>query len=134
MIRANLQLFAKTRSYMQEYRKKIAIEKRKLIDSGQLRDEVKEREKEKEKEREKKSPLSSPENITNSEKISKKENYVLYRVNESGKIDGKMERTGKQLYEPLADERLIYDKNSKTWHWKTKDKKGFVSFIIRRKR
>lgn len=129
MIKLSLQLFAKSSAYQKERRQSISVMKKtKLEREGPREDEEKER---------KKKPTSifdSKENITNSELISKKENYVLHQVNKSGDTGKRLEVKGTQLWEPLANEDLVYDKNSKTWHWKTKGGKGYVSFIIRRRR
>lgn len=128
MIKLNLQLFAKSSAYQKERRQSISVMKKTKLEKEPKEDEEKER---------KKKPTSifdSKENITNSELISKKENYVLHQVNKNGDIGRTLEVKGKQLWEPLADEQLVYDKNSKTWHWRTKNGKGYVSFIIRRRR
>ena len=128
MIWLNLQLFAKSSAYQKERRQSISVIKRKKLErEGPKEDEEKERKKPT-------SIFDSKENITNSELISKKENYVLHQVNKNGDIGKTLEAKGTQLWEPLADEKLVYDKNSKTWHWKTKNGKGYVSFIIRRKK
>lgn len=131
MIRMNLQLFAKTKAQQQAYRKTLAIRKQNQPGSKNLEDVMN---KEKEEERRKGSGdslLYSRENITNSETISKKENYVLVRLNENGKEDRRGTRTGVDLKEDIAYERLVLvDRKAGIWE----AKKSGRRFVIRRKR
>ena len=122
MIKMNLQMFAKTTAYQQERRKAVAI-----LKQQKLQDELNQRKDEEEKPK-KASPLSNPENIINSEKISKNEVYLLIKI-ENGKAAGYIERTGDELKDSIAYEKLVLDKKSRVW----KTAKGTV-FIIRRKR
>lgn len=128
MIRLNLQLFAKSSAYQRERRASIRTMKQNQPGAKELEDEMN-----KKKEAEKKKntdPLRSSENITNSEKISSKENYVLIKIDENGKMVGKADRTGAELKDSIAYEKLIQDSNNKNL-WKSR--KG-TRFIIRRKK
>ena len=126
MIELRLQFFAKTKAQQTAYRKTLAIRKQQQTGSKNLEDVM-------DKEKERKSSPPSSDVITNPEKISKKETYILTQVTSSGKEGKQMELTGKSLFEPLARETLVYDKGTKSWRWKT-NKGKIVRFVIRRKR
>ena len=117
MIRINLQMFAKSSSQMQAYRKSIAMSKyshgggksQQEQSSGPNEKRVQERQPER------RTTVSNAVNVTSVNSIKSRENYVLYQIDDKGNEREYGTRSGAQLRDSIADEKLTLDKKTKTW-------------------
>ena len=126
MIRVVLQMFAKSTSEMQAYRKSKAASKyNSPAGSTNLHDNMSKPANRQEEERKKAEAETAARTVTSSSQIVSRETYEIYNAETNEWVK---ESSGSKLRDSIAHETLRYDKKTKSWV----TKKG--KYIIRRKR
>lgn len=126
MIRVVLQMFAKSASEMQAYRKSKAASKyNSPASSTNLHDNMSKPANRQEEERKKEEAKTAARTVTSSSQIVSRETYEIYNAETNERIK---ESPGSKLRDSIAHETLKYDKKEKAWV----TKKG--KYIIRRRR